>query len=644
MSMNENSHLYQQYLAYNRHTGPYQSFSLPWWVRSGQEIYWPRHGCHIEPMICGQHVFGSIANDIANAEHTVDIISWGFDPGMVLIRGAKAGAGQRYGDLLLEATKRKVTVRLLIWHDDGLAQKFMKNLPGYYGLQFPAIGCKRNGYYSPEHQAYNAEWFDMACKGGEYLQFQVRNVPANLLPKSLAGESSPGGPDALVTKLYASHHQKMVLIDYVDPPRAIGYVMGHNSITDFWDTPEHLFQDPRRERMYDKDVSDVWNQGPSMGSDGGAFVSGYRSTEYEIAQKERAMQAYLNAHSKVMKPYQDVSCRLLGPVLCDLNHNFCQAWEESVRPKSLVGELLPWSVPSIKVTQLVVETVKEKLGSDLDFIKTRGAIPSSKFKLERGQHSVQLLRTQPLHGEKTIKECYANLTRQINHYIFIQNQYIQYEPWTKHLTECIERLRSAGLRRKIYVFILTSMPESDGMDLPTYDVVAKLGQSETMVVEHEQALVKALERKVNMPLSREQMADFGINVVMGSLWTSAKPAKKRKLLPSEYEEIYIHSKVAIVDDAAFTIGSANLNLRSMALDSELNVLGEDHDVAYKLRCDLFRQCSGDSGPAKFADMSITFRSWTNRMRKMANSRGAGEELKFQLSPFHVARKPGKPVV
>jgi phosphatidylserine/phosphatidylglycerophosphate/cardiolipin synthase-like enzyme len=345
-----------------------------------------------------------------------------------------------------------------------------------------------------------------------------------------------------------------------------------------------------------------------------------------------------------MKPYQDVSCRLLGPVLCDLNHNFCQAWEESVRPKSLVGELLPWSVPSIKVTQLVVETVKEKLGSDLDFIKTRGAIPSSKFKLERGQHSVQLLRTQPLHGEKTIKECYANLTRQINHYIFIQNQYIQYEPWAKHLTECIERLRSAGLRRKIYVFILTSMPESDGMDLPTYDVVAKLGQSETMVVEHEQALVKALERKVNMPLSREQMADFGINVVMGSLWTSAKPAKKRKLLPSEYEEIYIHSKVAIVDDAAFTIGSANLNLRSMALDSELNVLGEDHDVAYKLRCDLFRQCSGDSGPAKFADMSITFRSWTNRMRKMANSRGAGEELKFQLSPFHVARKPGKPVV
>jgi phosphatidylserine/phosphatidylglycerophosphate/cardiolipin synthase-like enzyme len=420
--------------------------------------------------------------------------------------------------------------------------------------------------------------------------------------------------------------------------------MGHNSITDFWDTPEHLFQDPRRERMYDKDVSDVWRQGPSMGSDGGAFLPGYQPTEYEIAQKERAMQAYLDAHSKVMKPYQDVSCRLLGPVLCDLNHNFSQAWEESVRPKSMADEVLPWFVPSIKVAQLVVETVKEKLGSDLDFIKTRGAIPSSKFKLERGQHSVQLLRTQPLHGEKSIKECYANLTRQINHYIFIQNQYIQYEPWTKHLTECIERLRSAGLRRKIYVFILTSTPESDGMDLPTYDVVAKLGQSETMAFEHEQALVKELKGEGEMPLSKEQLADFGINVVMGSLWTSAQPAKKRKLLPSEYEEIYIHAKVAIVDDAAFTIGSANLNLRSMALDSELNVLSEDHGVAYKLRCDLFKQCSGEPGPAKFADMSVTFRSWENRMLEMMGAIESGEELKYQFVPFHVSRKPGKPVV
>jgi hypothetical protein len=54
-------------------------------------------------------------------------------------------------------------------------------------------------------------------------------------------------------KIYITHHQKMLLIDYETPKLAKGYVMGHNSINDFWDTKEHKFRDTRRERFYPMD-------------------------------------------------------------------------------------------------------------------------------------------------------------------------------------------------------------------------------------------------------------------------------------------------------------------------------------------------------------------------------------------------------
>ncbi|CAN7543676.1 phospholipase [Pseudoduganella sp. LjRoot289] len=650
MSMNDHAKLYQQKLGYNRNMGPYQSLSLPWWVRTPQEVYGPRHGCELEPLICGEHVFRRLEQDIRDARRCIDIISWGFDPGMVLVRGAAAQAGQRVGDLLQEIASREhhpVKVRIVVWHDDVVAQLLMKNVPGYYGLQFPAIGCCRTGYYSEDHQYYNAEWFDKACSNGlTNIEFRVRKVPVSFLRQSLSGEASPGSAAAFAGKVYATHHQKMILIDYVDPPKAVGYVMGHNFVTDFWDTEAHLFRDPRRERFHKADPSKAWRQGPNIASSTGAYVPGYQPTGDEIDRKQRAVQAYLDRDSWVAKPYQDVSCRLRGPVLWDLNHNFCQAWTESERPESLLAELAPLVAPGVTLAQTISQAVVQRIAArpEPDFFQGRSTMPASLFKLARGQHSVQLLRTQPLHGEKTIKECYANLTRQMQHYIFIQNQYIQYEPWAEHLKECVQRLRDAGYLKPIYVFILTSTPESDGMDQPTYDVASKVGQSETMVVEHNEALERAKKGKAARPAAPEELAKSGINVVMGSLWTCARPPKVGGLGADEYEEIYIHAKVAIVDDAAFTMGSANLNLRSMALDSELNVLSEAMDVAYKLRCDLFRQCTGQTGPEQFSNMALTFKSWQDTMQENSSRKSQGKVLEGQVLRFHVDRKPGKPVV
>ena len=40
---------------------------------------------------------------------------------------------------------------------------------------------------------------------------------------------------------------------------------------------------------------------------------------------------------------------------------------------------------------------------------------------------------------------------------------------------------------------------------------------------------------------------------------------------AQYKSIYVHSKLLLVDDLFFTLGSANINLRSLQTDSELNI-------------------------------------------------------------------------
>jgi len=422
--MNSNAGLYEQKLSYRSNAAPYQCLAQPWFIRAAHPVYYPRYYCVIEPLICGEAVFKKIAYDLKRAKHSVDIITWGFDPGMVLVRGATAEAGQRYGDLLIEIATRKdhpVEVRLLVWHDDVFAQMHSNNNPGYYGTRFPHVGSTADsGFYSEEHQSYNAEWYAKVCADKiPNIHFQVRDVPSSFLDQSLSGESPPSGWKVDLAEHYATHHQKMILVDYEDPTDAIGYVMGHNSITDFWDTEQHLFRDPRRERFYNKDhvalQKEAWKQGELY-----APASGYIMTEQQQADKERLAQSYIDSHSRVTKPYQDVSCRLRGAVLYDLNHNFCQAWEESKYPKATFLEncwLVMVTIASTFVLgnpraahQLIA--ARERQTKDLDFIQRRLSISCKALNVPKGRHNIQLLRTQPLYGEKAIKECYANLTRQ----------------------------------------------------------------------------------------------------------------------------------------------------------------------------------------------------------------------------------------
>ncbi|MCA7971147.1 phospholipase D-like domain-containing protein [Burkholderia sp. AU39826] len=51
----------------------------------------------------------------------------------------------------------------------------------------------------------------------------------------------------------------------------------------------------------------------------------------------------------------------------------------------------------------------------------------------------------------------------------------------------------------------------------------------------------------------------------------------------KWMDTYVHSKIMVIDDVFLTHGSANINTRSMEVDSELNICHEHGDVSRALR-------------------------------------------------------------
>ncbi|MCW5192518.1 phospholipase D-like domain-containing protein, partial [Burkholderia cenocepacia] len=85
--------------------------------------------------------------------------------------------------------------------------------------------------------------------------------------------------------------------------------------------------------------------------------------------------------------------------------------------------------------------------------------------------------------------------------------------------------------------------------------------------------------------------------------------------------VYVHAKLMSIDDAFMTIGSANVNLRSMNVDSELNICHETSAVTKSLRQRLWSMHAGDKGAQE--DYFKSFMAWhdiveQNKVNKTKN--------------------------
>lgn len=613
-------------------------------------------------MICGEKSFADIAKEIEAAKESIDICFWGFDPGMELVRdtGGKWPRGTTYGDLLIAAGKRGVSVRLLVWYDPlsiRVARFNPRNMPGYthdaehdeYIKQYfnpkscaslSATFCldcrtRRIFAYKARENAVELQngarkdycklWYWAAFKGylkGVQLRTRAGNtaaVKASVGPK--IQDVSRLTQERAALERMGTHHQKPVLIDfhYDNGSKAVGYVMGLNSVTDYWDTEAHQYEDPRRER---------------------------ESSRSYMPDKEHAS----------MKPYRDYACRIdRGRALLVLHQNFVKAWERADSNRKATD-------PSELGTRPIPEYCLKKAPA--------------------GSPRMQILRTQPDEQDKTIQDLYFNVTDVATRaagYLYAENQYFQWEEWAQRLLRVRKQSMaqwnasraSAGLSLEkmpvLHVFIVIPMPEKEEMIPRTYDTLATLGQETGMkgqvdlikdfnenprlirvadgmgpttkiaaplpeVVEHANQITKQDATRLE--------SQFGIKVCTAMLNACGPNGKS-----FDFREIYIHSKLLLIDDTFFTIGSANMNVRSMASDSEINIATVDPSAATQLRKRIWGQLAGkddaisNGGEGTPGEIANTFDYWVNLMKKNnQKDKGGAKATKGFIFPLVDERK------
>lgn len=115
--------------------------------------------------------------------------------------------------------------------------------------------------------------------------------------------------------------------------------------------------------------------------------------------------------------------------------------------------------------------------------------------------------------------------------------------------------------------------------------------------------------QIDKPTIDELEKTYGMQVCVAVLNSGEFDQASRQW---RYREIYIHSKLFLIDDSFFTLGSANLNQRSMVVDSEINIATNDPRQAEPLRKAIWWQLTGgryDGGNCTILEIKNTQRDW-----------------------------------
>ncbi|SDH02411.1 PLD-like domain-containing protein [Paraburkholderia phenazinium] len=613
--------------------------SFRWFVQNTE--YRPAPGT-FAPLVNGEEAFGAVYDAILNAQHTIDIVCWGFQPSMYFKRGQ--GAGMMIGELLAMQGANNRQVRLLCWQDDLHVAELSENMaPGnnaasvikpYVWDWVYSLPVIRN-YAAKDPQAdYELEvdfaWYARAnlsnvtkpnlkvevakeavkptlvqdydafkyiknrisppepFKGIEFAtrDFSLDNrdeIAHRMKLHNLAvKEGTSTGPVSVSAMKYEpTHHQKMVLIDYEYPDLAVGFVMGHNMLDTYWDTSDHSTV-----RMH-----------PRMGRNG-------------------------------FHPRQDMSSRVSGPILKNLNDNFCQAWDDAT------GQNLT------QVREAAGKKLTLRCGSDT-------------------QVMAQVLRTQSQQGKQDIAAMYMQAVNNVTQFIYIENQYFRWPDLANKLTQAVSNQVNHGrpLDQPIYLFVVTnSNDEGIGQGtVNTYQMLNALGSADQIPEvargERADALdsdLKTAEKNATPPQGSmsiqeaygyaqyHQDAQTHLEDVQRKIWENKHspvpqidiPGLKVHICtlvapdsnPAAWEYCYVHAKLMVVDDAFMTLGSANINYRSMAVDSELNICHDHAGVTAPLRKKLWGIHSKGAGAQD--DPKEAYKQWDRIIRANAANQKA----------------------
>ena len=686
-----------------------------WFLKDAEKF---ENGTRSEPvpatfkaLVNGKEAFEELHERIENAQHSIDIAIWGFQPSMHFKRDGKSPC---IGDLLIQKALEGKKVRILVWSLPGNIQTFSEanlgNKPGVwlkdkvegvtsaqvdydrwwyeairgnfdnvirrsdiYGIiyttkkfeklvEFTKSSNRTNLVYKNRHVAKQENNYKDKTLPEEAQRLQKHNFKDETLPKNAYKYALKYAP---------SHHQKTVLIDYEIPELAVGFVLEHNMVDNYWDDSNHSLK------------TTLPNKGKNSPT-----------------------------------PLQDVSSIVTGQVLWDINHNFCQSWDRQNNKQ--------WGKDPVDIGI----TGKRQSFTRDHYQPNPSLVDDSKLVM------AQIVRTYDQPDIEDIMKVYLKNIKQTTSYIYTENQYFRFPPLVREFISHWETIKNNGRTEgPIHWFTVTNSSD-EGIGVGTYttnEMFKLLGKQDVMPGVARNIKLNELEAQLGMAKKREfrlynesmkaptaegkavAAAEFEknqqeiqrIEKEIGEIKAKqheeqktqeagkAGPAKKEgelnqiesselgqeepnltkelgyeisdtpgikahicTLMPKDENgkyvhtykkngkdtpaEVYVHSKVTIMDDVFTVISSANLNTRSMQVDTELGIIMECAEVAEGLRkrlWDLHTNKNSAANPDDMHDYAVAknaFNEWKDLIEANKRSKKDGNSPQCALREFYRA--------
>lgn len=197
---------------------------------------------------------------------------------------------------------------------------------------------------------------------------------------------------------------------------------------------------------------------------------------------------------------------------------------------------------------------------------------------------VQVVRTIPENtyhfapegGIQGIAQSYSNALSNAQRFIYLENQYL----WTHAYYSPF----GVGVRLHLQV------SESPEMEQNIRELAAALKRGATVAIllpDHPN--VGRFFTDAGLTRLREEAPEAA---AQGRIQAFCLAASSNEDGENQYRPIYVHAKVAIIDDLWSTVGSANLNNRGMRDDTEINVATLNAELARGLRIVLWAEHLG----------------------------------------------------
>jgi len=323
-----------------------------------------------------------------------------------------------------------------------------------------------------------------------------------------------------------SPHQKTVTID-----SEVSYIGGIDLAFGRWDNAEHnLYADPN---IY---KNDIYN--PKL------------HNKFDVQTQPRM-------------PWQDVHARIEGPSSLDIQKNFIERWafERRIEPKL-----------EIKTKKIV-----GKGSSRVQIIRSINSYSVSKFDVvDDSDEDVEL------EFEESIHEAYLKAIKGSKHFIYIENQFFISNFGTSKIKNNVvnaiaERIFKAIDKSetfRVYV-VLPVHPEGVYPERSTNELMHWQFQT---ILRGKKNILGKIKEKLKKENKKETASDY-INFFCLRNYA--------KLKTYVTEQIYVHTKLMIVDDRVVILGSANINQRSLdgERDSEINGIFLDTSKPKKIKMD-----------------------------------------------------------